>query len=238
MPEGNKRNADRSGKDHAMFKAVLFDLDGTINDSGPGIMNSVRYSLEKMGYPVPGTETLRRFVGPSLVYSYTTFCGLDEETAWKAVEVYRECYHAGECYNLFIYDGIRELLADLKKAGIASAVVTSKPEGMAKQILAHFDMTQYFDAIVGPDPYDPSNKKSALIKRALNMLHLSADEVIMVGDSRFDIIGAKEAGCASIGVTYGYGTREELVENGADYLADTADQIRVPLGMIDNALQN
>lgn len=205
--------------------AVLFDLDGTINDSGPGIMNSVRYSLEKMGKPVPGEETLRRFVGPSLVYSYKTFCGMDEDEAWKAVEIYRECYKAGECYNLFVYDGILELLTELNRSGIRCAVVTSKPQDMSVQILEHFDMTQYFETIIGPDPSDPSNRKSALIKRALDALGLSAQEVVMVGDSRYDIIGAKEAGCASIGVTYGYGTREELVENEADRLADSPQEL-------------
>ena len=240
--KNNSRNlsGEKSGsengfnKDSRRFKAVLFDLDGTINDSGPGIINSICYSLEKMQLPVPGIETLRKFVGPSLVYSYRTYCGMNDEQAQKAVELYRECYHAGECYNLFLYEGIRELLADLKKAGIRCAVVTSKPQKTSEQILDHFDMTQYFDAIAGPDPDDPSNKKSALILRALKELGLDAKDVVMVGDSRFDIIGAKEAGCASIGVTYGYGTKEELVENGADYLADTPAGIREPVGLTTN----
>ena len=213
-------------KNGCRYRAVLFDLDGTINDSGPGILNSVRYSLRKLGFPVLEDEALSRFVGPSLVYSFKTYCHMDEEQARKAVEAYRECYLAGECYNLRVYDGIPELLSDLKKAGIRCAVVTSKPQKSSERILDHFDMTRYFDAVAGPDPDDPSNKKSVLIKRALDQLSLSPRDVIMVGDSRFDIIGAKEAGCASIGVTYGYGTREELVENGADYLADSCKDIR------------
>ena len=213
------------------FRAVLFDLDGTINDSGPGIMNSVRYSLEKLGYEVPGEETLRRFVGPSLIYSYKTYCGMDEEQARKAVDAYRECYLAGECYNLYLYDGIRELLADLSRAGIRCAVVTSKPQKTSERVLEHFDMTRYFDAIAGPDPDDPSNRKSVLIQRALKELDLTPEDVIMAGDSRFDIIGAKEAGCASIGVLYGYGTRQELEENGADYLVDSAYAMRSILGL-------
>lgn len=213
------------------YRAVLFDLDGTVNDSGPGIITSARYAIEKMGYPELETETLRRFVGPSLVYSFTTYCKMTEEEAWKAVDVYRECYHAGECYNLNIYDGMKELLSDLKKAGIRCAIVTSKPQEMSKQILEHFDMTKYFDAIVGPDPDDPSNRKSVLIARALKELGLRAEDVIMVGDSRFDIIGAKEAGCDSIGAAYGYGTRAELQENGADYLVDSPDEMRPIFGL-------
>ncbi len=246
-PAKNDSEADDSGSaaqedieaDHSVhsekkkYKAVLFDLDGTINDSGPGILNSVRYSLKKLGYEIPAEETLRRFVGPSLVYSYTTFCNMSEEIAWKAVEAYRECYHAGECYNLNLYDGICSLLSDLGKSGIRCAVVTSKPQEMSKQILEHFDMMKYFDVVAGPDPDDPSNKKSVLIGRALKELALPAGDVIMVGDSRFDIIGAKEAGCGSIGVTYGYGTREELVESGADYIVDSVYQIRPVLGLSD-----
>lgn len=213
------------------YKAVLFDLDGTLNDSGPGIMNSVRYALEKMGYPILDDTMLRRFVGPSLVYSFTTFSRMSEEEAWKAVDVYRECYHAGECYNLTIYDGIRELLADLNQAGILCAVVTSKPQGMAEDILEHFGMREYFATVAGPDPDDPSNRKSTLIARALNALNLEPEDVIMIGDSKYDIIGAKEAGCDCIGVTYGYGTREELSENRADYIADSAMDMRKILGL-------
>ena len=213
------------------YRAVLFDLDGTINDSGPGIMNSVRYSLEKLGRDVPSDDVLRKFVGPSLLYSYMNYCGMTEDEAWKAVEAYRECYHRGECFNLSIYDGIRELLGDLNRAGISCAVVTSKPQEAACKILEHFDMTKYFEAITGPDPDDPSNRKSVLIGRALSRLGLGAEDVIMVGDSRFDIIGAKEAGCDSIGAVYGYGTREELEENGADYLVDSAAEMRPVLGI-------
>lgn len=213
------------------YKAVLFDLDGTLNDSGPGIMRSVRYALEKMKYPALEESTLRRFVGPSLVYSFTTFSGMSEEEAWKAVDLYRECYLAGECYNLSVYDGIRELLHDLNDAGIACAVVTSKPQNMSEKILEHFDMMKYLKAVAGPDPDDPSNRKSVLIGRALRALDLSPDEVIMVGDSRYDMIGAKEAHCDCIGVSYGYGTKEELEENEADYIVDSPKEMRPILGI-------
>lgn len=219
------RHDTASGKKEPQYKAVLFDLDGTVNDSGPGIMNSVRYSLEKTGCEIPGEETLRRFVGPSLIYSYKTFCHMDEDEARKAVEAYRECYHAGECFNLVIYDGITNLLTALNDAGIKCAVVTSKPQNAAQKILDHFDMMRFFDTLAGPDPDDPSNSKSVLIARALSQLSLPPEDVVMVGDTRFDIIGANEAGCDSIGVTYGYGTREELVENEATYLADSPDEI-------------
>ena len=207
------------------YKAVLFDLDGTINDSGPGIMNSCRYALEKMGCEQLPEETMRRFVGPSLLYSFQTFCGMSEEEAERAIVLYRECYSAGEAYNLTVYDGMTQLLEALGENGILCAVVTSKPQVMAEKILEHFDLRRYFACVAGPDPSDGSNRKSALIERALKELGIENRDAVMVGDTRFDIIGAAQAGCDSIGVTYGYGTEEELKENGATYLADSTAEI-------------
>ena len=204
------------------YKAVLFDLDGTINDSGPGIMNSCRYAMEKMGCEQLSEETMRRFVGPSLLYSFRTFCGMSEEEAQRAIVLYRECYSRGEAYNLTVYDGIPKLLEDLGKRGILCAVVTSKPQVMAEKVLAHFDLRRYFACVAGPAPDDGSNKKSVLIERALKELCVGNKDAVMVGDTRFDISGAVQAGCDSIGVTYGYGTEEELKEHGATYLADSA----------------
>ncbi len=215
-----------SGTASGKWRAVLFDLDGTINDSGPGIMNSVRYALKKMGYPAPEDAVLRKFVGPSLMYSFQTYCQMSEEEARQAVDAYRECYLAGECYNLRVYPGILKLLSDLKQAGIRCAVVTSKPQQTTERILAHMDILRLFDTVAGPDPDDPSNRKSVLIERALRDLELTAADVIMVGDSRYDIIGAKEAGCASAGVLYGYGSLEELRENGADHIVADPQALR------------
>ena len=163
------------------YKAVLFDLDGTINDSGPGIMNSCRYALEKMGYQQLPEETMRRFVGPSLQYSFQTFCGMDEEEAERAIVLYRECYKAGEAYNLTVYEGIWQLLEALGKNGILCAVVTSKPQAMAEKVLEHFDLRRFFACVAGPDPSDGSNQKSVLIERALKELGISSKDAVMVG---------------------------------------------------------
>lgn len=213
------------------YKAVLFDLDGTINDSGPGIMNSARYALEKMGYPVPGEETLRRFVGPSLIYSFRTFCGMNEEDAQQAVVWYRACYTGGEDYNLTIYDGMVSLFETLRGRGALLAVVTSKPQDMAEKILTHFGLRGYFDCVAGRDMENESSQKCQLILRALQELNISPREAVMVGDTRYDIIGAREAGCDSIGVTYGYGTKEELLEQKATYLAGCAREIGACAGL-------
>ena len=212
------------------YKAVLFDLDGTINDSSPGITNSVRFALDRLGCPPMTEPELRRFVGPSLYFSFTNYAGLDDETAERAIALFRECYGGGELFNLKIYDGMLELLADLPRFGLRAALVTSKPTGMVDRILDHFDTRKYFSVVTAPSPSDHSSDKSVLIRLALERLGLTPDEAIMVGDTRFDILGAVKAGCDSVGVTYGCGTRAELVESGATFLADSPDALRPILG--------
>ncbi len=213
------------------YKAVLFDLDGTINDSSPGITNSVRFALDRLGCPPMTEPELRRFVGPSLYFSFTNYAGLDDERAERAIELYRECYGGGELYNLKIYDGMPELLAALPQYGLRAALVTSKPALMADRILDHFDTRKYFSVVTAPSPSDHSSDKSVLIRQALERLELAPDEAIMVGDTRFDILGAAKAGCDSVGVTYGCGSRSELVESGATFLADSPDDLRPILGL-------
>ncbi len=215
----------------ANYQAVFFDLDGTINDSGPGIMNSVRFTLEQLGRPPLPEQTLRKFIGPSLVYSFQTYAGMREEEARAAAEVYRSFYRGGEIYHLTIYDGNPELLADLNRAGIPCAVVTSKPTMMTDLVLDHFDLRKYFAFVSSPRPEDISNDKAFLVEKALHALGLSPRAAVMVGDTKYDMLGAKKAGCDAIGVTYGYGTREELLESGADYLVDAPAEIRAIVGI-------
>lgn len=215
----------------ANYSAVFFDMDGTLNDSGPGIMNSVRWAMRKLGHAEPDEETLRKFIGPSLMYSFQTFTGLSEAEAEAATAAYRECYRGGEIFHMTVYDGIRELLADLNRAGVRCAVVTSKPTMMTDLVLDHFDLRKHFSAVASPRPEDISNDKSFLIQKALELLSLRPEEVVMVGDTRFDMRGAKKAGCDSIGVTYGYGTEAELRENGADFLVGSPEEIRRIVGI-------
>ncbi len=213
------------------YRDLLFDLDGTIMDSAEGITKSVQYSLRKFGIDEEDLSKLTPFVGPPLLDSYEEFYGMDEKQAMQAVAYYRERYEKTGLFECSPYEGIASLLERLQKEGRRLIVASSKPEVFVRRILEHFDLARAFDAIIGPDPYDPSNQKSVLIKRALDALGLKACDVIMAGDSRYDIIGAKEAGCASIGVTYGYGTREELIENGADYLVDAPLEMKKILNL-------
>ena len=167
------------------FKYYLFDLDGTINDSGSGIMKSVQYALDKMGYPPQPEELLRKFVGPSLMESFTFLFQMPEEQAREAVRLYRENYIDNEAiFDLEVYHGIRNVLKKLKDQGKTTAIVTFKPRVMT----------------------EPS-------------------ETVMIGGTCYDVEGAKACGIASVGVTYGYGTREELTEAGADYLADEPEDL-------------
>ena len=215
----------------ANYRAVFFDMDGTLNDSGPGIKNSVRYALQELGYPPLPEQMLRKFIGPSLVYSFQTDVGMTESEARNAAEVYRKYYRGGEIYHMTVYDGNLALLADLNRLGILCAVVTSKPTMMTDLVLDHFNLRKYFSAVASPKPEDVSNDKAFLVQRALRELGLSPREVVMVGDTKYDMLGAKKAGCDAIGVTYGYGTRQELQESGADYLADHPDEIRAIVGI-------
>ena len=208
------------------FKYILFDLDGTITESGPGIMNSVAYALEKMGYEEKDREKLKRFIGPPLTDSMMKYYGMSEEDAAKAVRYYREYYTEKGIFENKIYDGVQEVLSDIKNSGRKIALATSKPELFAKQILDYFNLTEYFDFIGGATMDSSRNTKGDVINYTLQNLKIKdLSTVVMVGDREQDIIGAKQAGIDSIGVLFGYGDRKELENAGAVYIAKTVKEI-------------
>ena len=209
-----------------MIEYVFFDLDGTLTDSGLGITNSVAYSLEKHGIEVSSREDLYKFVGPPLVDSFMKYYGFSLEGARKAVDAYREYYRERGIFENEVYDGVRELLEALRCAGKKIVLATSKPEIFAKKILSYFELDGYFCCVVGAMLDETRTKKSDVISYALSCCgNPTLDSVIMVGDREHDILGAKENGIRSIGVLYGYGTREELSEAGADFIAKTPKDI-------------
>ncbi|WP_288885738.1 HAD hydrolase-like protein [uncultured Eubacterium sp.] len=205
-----------------MYNYVFFDLDGTLTQSEFGIINSVSFALEKLGVNVDNKETLKKFIGPPLAASFKDYYGMDEETIEKAIGLYRECYNGGEIFNAPLYEGIKETLEELKNHGIKMYVVTSKPTHMAKKIIEHFDISKYFEDVVGPDLKDRSYSKKELVEAAINKSSASPNlnEYIMIGDRCFDIDGAVGNNIDSIGVLYGYGNREELEQAGATYIID------------------
>ncbi|MGM0218386.1 HAD family hydrolase [Enterococcus sp. AZ126] len=209
------------------YKTIVFDLDGTITDSGDGIIHSVLYALNKMHVKKPDKHELESFIGPPLKDSFINICQLDDTSADQAVGYYRDYYQAKGMYENHIYEGIPTVLTDLKQKGCTLYVATSKPEIYAKQILAHFDLDQYFTGIYGASLDGIRSKKGDVIHYALKEAQLTKlEKTIMIGDRSHDIVGAKENKLASIGVLYGFGDRVELETAGADYIAVTTEELK------------
>lgn len=196
-----------------MGKTILFDLDGTITDSGEGIINCVIYALERFGLPIPERDSLRYFVGPPLHESFIKQ-GIPAERAEEAVAVYRERYVPTGMFENSPYPGIREVLETLKSKGHTLYVASSKPEWMCIEILKHFNLDQYFEQICGATMDTSRTNKEAVIAYLIEQ-NGKTDNMIMVGDTKFDVIGAKFHGILCIGVSWGYGTVEEMQEAGA-----------------------
>ena len=195
-----------------MYKVILFDLDGTLTESGEGITKSVQYALEKLGKPEEDLKKLEVFVGPPLLQQFMTYAGLDEETGRKAVEYYRERYATVGIVENRPYAGVEETLDTLCDKGYILAVASSKPEYFVKKILDHFALTRYFSEIVGSEMSGKRTGKAEVIEEVLNRLNMQnhRNEVIMVGDKEHDVLGARKAGLECVAVSYGYGTEDEL----------------------------
>lgn len=204
-----------------MKKTILFDLDGTLTDSGEGIINCVIYALERFGLPVPPRESLRYFVGPPLHESFIKQ-GVPTERAEEAVAVYRERYIPIGKFENTPYPGVRELLETLKSEGHTLFVATSKPEQMSIDILEHFDLAKYFDRICGATMDTSRTNKEAVIEYLIQC-NGKTGNMVMVGDTKFDVIGAKAHGIPTIGVSWGYGQVSDMQEAGAAVIVDTME---------------
>ena len=208
------------------IRTILFDLDGTLTDSGEGIMNSVEYALKKYGIEVQNREQLRSFVGPPLAEQFSKFCGFSKEEGHRAVEVYREYYQVKGIFENKVYEGIPEVLEELKNKGYQICMATSKPEKFAKMIAEHFGFSKYFNVIAGSLLNGGRVNKAEVIEYVLSQCDVKdRNTVLMVGDRSYDIVGAKKAGIYSMGVLFGYGSREELEDAGADLIAETPADI-------------
>ena len=212
-----------------MKKTILFDLDGTLTDSGEGIINCVIYALERFGLPIPSRESLRYFVGPPLHESFIKQ-GVPADQAEKAVAVYRERYIPIGKFENTPYPGIRELLEALKAEGHTLYVATSKPEQISIDVLEHFDLAKYFDRICGATMDTSRSNKEAVIAYLLEQ-NGRTDNIIMVGDTKFDVIGAKAHGIPCIGVSWGYGEIQDMLEAGASAIVHSTEEL---LNLITN----
>lgn len=214
------------------YDAVLFDLDGTLTDPGEGITNSVAHSLKKYGIEVEDKTSLYKFIGPPLHESYEEYYGFSREEAMKAVDYYREYYRAKGIYENELYDGVENMLSALYASGKKIILATSKPEIFAKEILRHFGLAKYFTYVAGANLDGTMTDKAEVVAYALTEGGVKdKSTAVMVGDRKHDIIGAKKNGIDSIGVLFGYGSREELETAGADCIAENADEICRILGL-------
>lgn len=212
------------------YKTILFDLDGTLTDSSPGIINSIIYSMKKFGVTIEDTVPLRRFLGPPLHESFMDVFGFDSEKAMKAVEYYREYYTVKGIEENSVYEGIEDLLASLKLEGKRLVVATSKPQPFAEKIINDFGLNKYFDFVAGSNLDGTRSKKVQVIKYALKSCGIGdISQAVMIGDRMHDVAGAKEAGIDCIGVEYGYGDYNELESAGADYIVKTAEDLKALL---------
>ena len=207
------------------YNPILFDLDGTLTDPGEGIRNSVSYALAKYGLRMDEAE-LNRFIGPPLAEGFREFCGFSAAEAAEAVEFYREYYREKGMLENRVYEGIPELLTHLQERGKILAVATSKPEIFARQILHHYELDRFFAVIAGSNLDGSQSKKSEVTVSALAQCPAAPDgAAVLVGDRKHDIEGASLAGIDAIGVTFGYGSKEELLAAGAPAIVHSVAEL-------------
>lgn len=207
-------------------KYILFDLDGTLTDSKEGIFRCFRHAFEALGVDQPDEDTMKSFLGPPLTASFRTASFRrvigDEERAAEGVRIYRERYSTVGLFENKPYEGIAQLLDSLKKKGYILAVATSKPEPFSKRILERFGLIGFFETVTGCGLDGSLDTKSEVIKETLRRLGVEdKSEAVMVGDRKYDILGAREAGLECIGAGWGFGERSELEEYGACVIVPT-----------------
>lgn len=210
-----------------MYTTFLFDLDGTLTDPKEGIVNSVVYALRKMGINEQDNNKLLSFIGPPIQHSFANAYGMNEKQVIDAVTFYREYFKMKGMFENHVYKHIPSVLQELKDEGKRLFVATSKPTVFARQILEHFQMAHYFEEIVGSNLDGTRIAKTEIIQHILHTYHdLEKEHVVMVGDREHDIIGARQVGIDSIGVMYGYGSKEELVAAGATHIIKDVENIK------------
>lgn len=204
-------------------KTILFDLDGTLTDSGEGIINCAELALRHFDLPVPDRKAMEVFIGPPLHEIFVKF-GVPEDRAMEAVQVYRSRYNTVGKYENFPYPGIVDMLASLQATGHRLLVATSKPEGLAKDIMAHFELDRYFDMICGASLDTSRSSKEQVIEYLLSTCPKDST-MVMVGDTHYDILGAKAHGIPAIGVSWGYGKVADMENAGAAAIAYSVKEL-------------
>jgi len=206
--------------------AVFFDLDGTLTDSKVGITRSIQYAMIKMERAAPAAHELYSYIGPPLRGTFADLLGSsDDDVLDRAVAFYRERFGTVGLFENELYPSIREVLAAVRSLGCSTYVVTSKPVGFAKRIVEHFELSRLFEGVYGSQLDGSQTDKAELIAHALREENLAASRVVMVGDRGHDMAGARSCGVYPVGVSYGYGTEDELRKHGAAAIADSPGSI-------------
>lgn len=208
-----------------MHSIILMDLDGTITDPKEGITRSVRIALRRFGIEEQDSKRLEAFIGPPLLESFQVFYGMDQEQACRALTAYREYFADRGIFENRVYDGMERMLARWTAAGFTLMVATSKPTVFARRILDHFGLARYFSFVGGSELDGARTAKGDVIRYVLEHEGVNPAAAVMVGDRKHDILGARQAGIASVGVLYGYGSREELEQAGAGRIAATVEEL-------------
>jgi phosphoglycolate phosphatase len=208
----------------SQYPVLLWDLDGTLTDPADGIVHSVQYALRHYGMWAEREELLS-FIGPPLADSFAEKFGFSPEQSREAVEIYREYFRKDGMYQNVPYDGIQELLEKLQAAGKKMYLASSKPEPLCEQILEHFGLRRYLDGVAGSDFAGTRARKDQVIQYLLDRENLSSQQVLMIGDRKYDVEGAAGFSIPCIGVLWGYGSREELKTAGAAAVAENIPQL-------------
>ncbi|MGM0752493.1 MAG: HAD family hydrolase [Bacillota bacterium] len=209
------------------YKIILFDLDGTLSDPKEGITKSVQYALENLDIEVPDAQKLECFIGPPLQVSFAEHYDFDELKTQRAIDFYRERFKEKGMFENKLYPNIPSLLKMLKENGFTLVVATSKPTVFAEQILKYFTIDQYFDLIAGSNLDGTRTSKAEIIQYILEVYHeYEPGNFIMIGDRKHDMIGAHHTGIDSIGVTYGYGSFEEISQSDPTFMVENVDEIK------------
>lgn len=217
------------------YKSVIFDFDGTICNTGEGVMKSAKYALEAFGYSVPkDLSELSYFIGPPLLFTFQEKYGADPSRASELVNKYRERYNDKGVYESSLYDGIEKLLKDLKKDGFKIAIASSKPQKYIEMLLDYLKIRTYFDVTCGVSFETDCEPKSDIIVRAMKELETEPNETLVVGDTHYDIDGARLNYIDSAGVLWGFGTKFEFIEAGAKFIAEKPEDIEsIALGFFE-----
>lgn len=205
------------------YRNILFDLDGTLTDPFEGITNSVAFALAHYGIKVQDKSELSAFIGPPLIHSFSKYYGFDETQCLEAVEIYREYFSAKGIFENKLYGGIPEMLESLSDRRLF--IATSKPQKFAVSIAKHFGFEKYFEAICGIPMDGEGMSKGQVIANVMKEFSLDPAQTVMVGDRSYDVCGAAENGVECVGVLYGYGDRQELLQAGAAYICESVEAL-------------